>query len=124
MEFITISLFAANSRIPEADTIPVAQFEFTGPIGERVRRNVDNWLLRAPQANPGMLEMFRLPGARLDFRFVQILQVSLLPVMRNGADGRNVESKRGFEIRGVVEAADERVDRDVDRAFDVAVATQ
>jgi len=28
-------------------------------MGERVHANIDNWLLRAPEANPGMLEMFR-----------------------------------------------------------------
>ncbi len=42
------------------DTTPAARFEFHGPVGERVKANVDNWLLRAPEANPGMLEMFRL----------------------------------------------------------------
>jgi DUF1680 family protein len=35
-------------------------FSFTGPVGERVEANLDNWLLRAPQSNPGMLEMFRM----------------------------------------------------------------
>ncbi len=29
-------------------------------MGERVRANVENWLLRAPQANPGIIEMFRM----------------------------------------------------------------
>ena len=38
--------------------LPGAHFKFTGPVGERVSANVDNWLLRAPEANPGMLEMF------------------------------------------------------------------
>jgi len=33
---------------------------FDGPMGERVEANVDNWLLAAPRANPGMLEMMRL----------------------------------------------------------------
>ena len=42
------------------DSQPAAQFRFTGPIGQRVHANVDNWLLRAPQSNPGMLEMFRV----------------------------------------------------------------
>jgi DUF1680 family protein len=37
-----------------------ARFTFAGPIGDRVTRNVDEWLLRAPTANPGMLEMFRV----------------------------------------------------------------
>jgi DUF1680 family protein len=42
------------------DSLPKAHFEFTGPIGERIHANLDSWLLRAPQANPGMLEMFRV----------------------------------------------------------------
>jgi hypothetical protein len=42
------------------DTMPAARFEFQGPIDDRIKANVDNWLLRAPEANPGMLEMFRL----------------------------------------------------------------
>ena len=40
--------------------MPAARFEFQGPVGDRIKANVDNWLLRAPEANPGMLEMFRL----------------------------------------------------------------
>jgi len=40
--------------------MPAAHFEFAGPVGERVQANVDNWLLRAPQSNPGMIEMFRV----------------------------------------------------------------
>ena len=42
------------------DPLPGSHFKFTGPVGERVEANKDNWLLRAPQANPGMIEMFRL----------------------------------------------------------------
>ncbi len=38
---------------------PAAHFEFAGPLGERLRANTEHWLLRAPTANPGMLEMFR-----------------------------------------------------------------
>ncbi len=37
-----------------------AHFEFGGVVGDRVTANLDNWLLRAPLANPGMLEMFRV----------------------------------------------------------------
>ncbi len=35
-------------------------FQFTGAVGDRVDANVENWLLRAPQANPGLVEMFRV----------------------------------------------------------------
>jgi hypothetical protein len=41
-------------------SIPDARFHFNGVLGQRIHANVENWLLRAPQANPGMLEMFRL----------------------------------------------------------------
>jgi DUF1680 family protein len=37
-----------------------ARFVFEGTMGERVKANLENWLLRAPAANPGMIEMFRL----------------------------------------------------------------
>ena len=55
---------AALSHAQEKPVMPMeipasAHFQFHGPIGERVRANVDNWLLHAPIANPGMIEMFR-----------------------------------------------------------------
>ena len=56
---ISISTAAPTNRLA-FDSLPQARFEFTGPVGERVHANLDNWLLRAPQANPGMLEMFRV----------------------------------------------------------------
>lgn len=37
-----------------------ARFQIEGVLGRRVEANVDQWLLRAPRANPGLLEMFRL----------------------------------------------------------------
>ena len=36
------------------------RFQFGGVLGQRINANVDNWLLRAPTANPGILEMFRV----------------------------------------------------------------
>jgi DUF1680 family protein len=39
---------------------PHASFRFEGIVGDRVKANIDHWLLTAPLANPGMLEMFRL----------------------------------------------------------------
>jgi len=35
-------------------------FRFEGFLGERIVANVDQWLVSAPVANPGMIEMFRL----------------------------------------------------------------
>src|SRR5687768_9168840 len=37
---------------------PAARFQFDGFVGERVRANVENWLLPIPAANPGMIGMF------------------------------------------------------------------
>jgi hypothetical protein len=56
---ISISAAAPTNRLA-FDSLPHARFEFTGPVGERIHANLDNWLLRTPQANPGMLEMFRV----------------------------------------------------------------
>lgn len=42
------------------DSIPGARFKFAGPVEMRIEANVEDWLLRAPSANPGMLEMFRI----------------------------------------------------------------
>lgn len=36
------------------------RFTFAGMMGERIEANINNWLLSAPIANPGMIEMFRL----------------------------------------------------------------
>ena len=55
----SISAAAVTNRLA-FDSLPEARFEFTGPVGERIHANLDQWLLCAPQANPGMLEMFRV----------------------------------------------------------------
>ena len=52
--------FASDRGPLKLEEIRGAHFTFSGPIGDRVTRNVDEWLLRAPSANPGMLEMFRV----------------------------------------------------------------
>ena len=36
------------------------QFQARGVLGDRIKSNEDQWLLRAPSANPGMLGMFRV----------------------------------------------------------------
>jgi DUF1680 family protein len=41
-------------------SLPHATYRLEGLVGERVRACIDNWLLPAPKANPGMLEMFRV----------------------------------------------------------------
>jgi len=40
------------------DTVARSQWHFRGEMGRRIAANVENWLLRAPGANPGLLEMF------------------------------------------------------------------
>lgn len=40
--------------------VPGAKYRLQGVLGHRIDVNADAWLLRAPQANPGMLDMFRV----------------------------------------------------------------
>jgi DUF1680 family protein len=42
------------------ESVGSAQYRFDGVLGPRIAANEANWLLCAPQANPGMLEMFRV----------------------------------------------------------------
>lgn len=42
-----------------------ARWEFGGVVAPRLVANVDQWLLRAPEANPAMLGMFRLRERRI-----------------------------------------------------------
>lgn len=40
------------------DSIPSAKFQFDGVLGQRVKANVENWLLVAPDKNPELCEVF------------------------------------------------------------------
>ncbi len=40
------------------ERVPKLNLRLAGPVGERVKRNVDNWLMQAPKNNPGLLDMF------------------------------------------------------------------
>ena len=65
LAFWSVAICALAQPVPEAgvvqfNSLPHGQFRFSGPVGERVEANIDNWLLRAPQANPGILEMFQM----------------------------------------------------------------
>ncbi len=51
---------ATDAAPPLFKPIRNAQFQFTGVLGQRINANVEHWLLRAPAANPGMIEMFHL----------------------------------------------------------------
>jgi len=44
---------------PVFDRPTKAKFNFQGFIGKRADVNLENWLLKAPIANPAMLQMFR-----------------------------------------------------------------
>jgi DUF1680 family protein len=62
MAFAVLALNGAsadtNHFLFRAD--PSTRFNFQGFVGDRVKANVDQWLLIAPGANPGMLTMFEL----------------------------------------------------------------
>jgi DUF1680 family protein len=69
--FATVEAPAAETTVPPSpavvadkgqlalESIASARFSFAGVIGERLRANIDHWVLVAPDANPGLLEMFR-----------------------------------------------------------------
>ena len=62
LAFVTLFSLAQGADTNAAlafDSLPHAHFELGGPVGERIHANLEGWLLRAPQANPGMLAMFR-----------------------------------------------------------------
>jgi DUF1680 family protein len=40
------------------DRVPKPKIQLKGPVGERVKRNVDHWITQAPKNNPGLLDMF------------------------------------------------------------------
>ncbi len=44
---------------PIQRAIAGAKWRFAGPLGNRITNNAEHWLLRAPDANPGIIEMFR-----------------------------------------------------------------
>ncbi len=58
---VTSSLLSAEPETSLAcDFDAHAEYHFSGHVGNRIQRNVDGWLVRAPAANPGLLSMFRL----------------------------------------------------------------
>lgn len=55
----------AADIVPPKGTVALEPIEnlrlrFDSLVGQRLQANIDQWLLCAPQANPGILEMFRL----------------------------------------------------------------
>lgn len=67
---VVVSLFllvACRSAVGDSsrgklvvDFDPQARYEFGGPVGQRIDANAANWLIRAPQSNPGLVGMFAL----------------------------------------------------------------
>jgi len=49
-------------------SINSAQWRFEGEVGRRVEANVENWLLRTPDTNPGLIEMFRRRDRHLPYK--------------------------------------------------------
>ena len=77
------------------DRVPKPKFRLAGPVGERVKRNVDHWLTEAPKNNPGLLDMFarRDAGGKLDLvpwagEFVGKYLISGVQAMRFSDDPR------------------------------------
>ena len=71
--------------------LPHAKFHLEGVVGRRALANTENWLLSAPKANPGMLEMFqvrdRLPKPELvpwAGEFVGKYLISAIQALRMG----------------------------------------
>ena len=51
-------LAAASSVEPAFQSVTRADFDFGGFVGGRLHANLENWELRAPDANPALIEMF------------------------------------------------------------------
>ena len=52
-------------KVPDQGTLALhsradTRFQFEGVLGQRLEANREQWLMCAPQANPGLLEMFRV----------------------------------------------------------------
>src|SRR6266498_25251 len=77
-----------------------------------------------PALKRDLFEMFWFARARFDLRVRHVLDVGLLPVVRFGANSGYIEAMSGFHVRSVVEAADEGVGGNINRALDVTIASQ
>ncbi len=58
--WVSLALAAGGTQAMEFEIPRDATFSFHGPVGERIAANIEQWLLPAPEANPGMVEMFRV----------------------------------------------------------------
>lgn len=69
MGMVMIALAAAGAWKGETVMEPVAKgsWQFEGEMGRRIDGNVAEWLLRAPGANPGLIEMFHRRDRHLPY---------------------------------------------------------
>ena len=63
----TAACSAATEGRLAMDSVRGGTWRFGGEIGRRVEANVEHWLLRAPGANPGMLDMFHRRDRHLPY---------------------------------------------------------
>ncbi|OQB40307.1 MAG: Non-reducing end beta-L-arabinofuranosidase [Candidatus Hydrogenedentes bacterium ADurb.Bin179] len=75
--------------------LPSGHYTFYDMVGQRIENNIDQWLLPAPDVNPGMLEMFRvrdrLPKPSLvpwAGEFVGKYLISAIQALRMSSDPR------------------------------------
>lgn len=48
------------------ESIPNARFAFEGILGQRIKADVDRWLLVTPEKNPGLVGMFARREANVE----------------------------------------------------------
>lgn len=63
--FLALGLRLAAAPAVAADpgelafrSLPLARYHLDGLLGQRIRVNIENWLVPAPEANPGLIQMF------------------------------------------------------------------
>ena len=63
--FVSLCLPFSTQAAPPPNTLvfqsqPEARFQFAGMAGPRIQANIHQWLIPAPAANPGLIQMFHL----------------------------------------------------------------
>lgn len=88
------------------DRLQGGSFQFQHLLGDRVKANVENWLLAAPKDNPGLLDMFarRDAGKPISLvpwagEFVGKYLISGVQAMRMSADARLRKTLSGVVAR-------------------------
>lgn len=86
------------------DSIRDGSWRFDGVLGERIDANVENWLLRAPDTNPGLIEMFHRRDRHLPYdepvpwagEFAGKYLISAVQALRMTGDERLQADLTGF----------------------------